>query len=74
MRYMEVPVRVRRLDSQIERVQSVDRQPELKEMGLLDLASVSNVTYVPGFDFRGFHPDLAYVTRDGAVVKSPLDN
>lgn len=48
--------------------------PELQEMGLIDSGSTANVTFVPGFDFRGFHPDLAYVTRDGVVVKSAMDD
>lgn len=48
--------------------------PELKEMGLLDSVPSASVTFVPGFDFRGFHPDLAYVTRDGVVIKSAMDD
>ncbi|WP_176057004.1 WcbI family polysaccharide biosynthesis putative acetyltransferase [Paraburkholderia sp. BCC1876] len=48
--------------------------PELQEMGLLDSIPLDNVTFVPGFDFRGFHPDLAYVTREGVVIKSAMDD
>ncbi|MBB5419361.1 WcbI family polysaccharide biosynthesis putative acetyltransferase [Paraburkholderia atlantica] len=48
--------------------------PELREMGLLDAIPTGNVTFVPGFDFRGFHPDLAYVTHGGAVIKSAMDD
>jgi hypothetical protein len=48
--------------------------PELQEMGLLNSVSMANVTFVPGFDFRGFHPDLAYVTRNDVVIKSAMDD
>jgi Polysaccharide biosynthesis enzyme WcbI len=48
--------------------------PEIQKQGIMDFSSLPNVTWVPGVYFRGFHPDLSYVTCGATQVKGPLDD
>lgn len=47
--------------------------PEDQSAGLVDLSAYTNVTRVPGFRFRGCHPDVTYVKCGETVVKGPMD-
>jgi hypothetical protein len=48
--------------------------PEVQKLGLVDFQSYANLTWVPNFFFRGFHPDLCYVYHPNGIVKGPLDD
>ena len=48
--------------------------PEAQGLGVVDFSILPNVTWVPGFSFCGFHPDLSYVAHGNTAVKSPMDD
>lgn len=47
--------------------------PENQSDGLVNFDAFTNVTRVPGFRFRGGHPDVTYIKCGETVVKGPMD-
>jgi len=48
--------------------------PEIQDLNVVDFSTYTNVTWVPGFFFRAYHPDLCYVFHAGSTVKTRLDD
>jgi len=47
---------------------------EVLGLGLLEFSSFRKVIRVPSINFRGYHPDLCYVSSGERNVKTPLDD
>jgi hypothetical protein len=48
--------------------------PEIQALGVVDFYGFPAVTWIPSFNFRGFHPDMSNVFCNGVSVKSPMDD
>ena len=46
--------------------------PEFESVGSLDFSARSNVTYVPTFFFRAFHPDITTLFCGGKAIQTPM--